>query len=100
MKIVKRHMTRNQIETIAFMLANYVDSLKMNNEVRSHLPQLDSAGIADAVMGAVYNEIIRQLTPLINQGKEIELVNFYIQSLFEELSLSSTPSTHSGENHE
>ena len=88
MSIVKSHMTENQIKTIAFMMANHVESLQMNDEVRSHLPQLDGGGIADAVMGAVHNEIVRQLTPLINQGKEIELVNFYIESLFEELSLS------------
>lgn len=100
MTIVKRHMTLNQIETIAFMLANHVDSLQMNEEVRSHLPQLDTAGIADAVMGAVYNEIVRQLKKVSNKGQEIELVNFYIESLFEELSLSSGQSTHSGENHE
>lgn len=93
MSNVKKHMTIHQIRTIAFMMANHVDSIEMNDNVRNHLPQLDSYGIADAIMGAVSQEVFRQLSNIKENGEEIELVDYYIQSLFEELSINPEQST-------
>lgn len=94
---IKSNLTKSQIETIAFMMANHIqmDSIKMTDEIQSYLPQLDSYSITDLIMGAVNNEIIRQLSEVKKNNEEIELVNFYIESLYEDLNQeTNSQSTH------